>query len=51
MTSHIEGLDEYRTIKELEPQAAVITDGFTVNERDVPDVADDVTSWLDEVGC
>lgn len=38
------------TIQELEPEAAVITDGFTVNERDVPDAAGDVADWLDEIG-
>lgn len=38
------------TIQELEPQATVITDGFTVNEKDVPDAADDVSSWLSEIG-
>lgn len=35
------------TIQELEPNATVITDGFTVNERDVPESADDITAWLD----
>lgn len=34
------------TIKELEPNANVITDGFTVNERDVADAKDDVEKWL-----
>ena len=38
------------TIQELEPDAAVITDGFTVNERDVPNAAGDVASWLDKIG-
>lgn len=38
------------TIQELEPQAEVITDGFTVNERDVPNAAGDVASWLDGIG-
>lgn len=38
------------TIKELEPEAAVITDGFTVNERDVPNAADDVADWLAGIG-
>lgn len=38
------------TIQELEPAAAVITDGFTVNEKDVPDVAGDVADWLGEIG-
>lgn len=38
------------TIQELEPDAAVIEDGFTVNERDVPDAAGDIADWLDEIG-
>lgn len=38
------------TIKKLEPEAEVITDGFTVNEKDVPDAANDVADWLDEIG-
>ncbi len=38
------------TIQELEPEATVITDGFTVNEKDVPEAADDVADWLDEIG-
>lgn len=38
------------TIQELEPEAAVITDGFTVNERDVPDAAGDVADWLEGIG-
>lgn len=34
------------TIAELEPDADVIEDGFTVNERDVPDAAGDIaTGW------
>lgn len=39
-----------QTIEELEPDAAVIEDGFTVNERDVPDAAEDVAAWLEELG-
>lgn len=35
------------TIQELEPNANVITYGFTVNERDVPDAADDIAEWID----
>lgn len=31
-----------QTIQELEPNATVITDGFTVNERDVADAGDDI---------
>lgn len=38
------------TIQQLEPDVAVITDGFTVNERDVPNAAGDVASWLDKIG-
>lgn len=38
------------TIQELEPDAMVITDGFTVNEKDVPDAAGDVANWLGEIG-
>lgn len=38
------------TIQELEPEAAVITDGFTVNERDVADAAENVEEWLSELG-
>lgn len=38
------------TIQELEPEAMIITDGFTVNERDVPDAAGDVADWLEGIG-
>lgn len=38
------------TIQELEPEATVMTDGFTVNERDVPDAAGDVADWLEGIG-
>ncbi len=38
------------TIKELEPNATVIEDGFTVSERDVADAAEDVAEWLDGLG-
>lgn len=38
------------TIQELEPQAEVITDGFTVSERNVADAAKDVADWLDGLG-
>lgn len=38
------------TIKELEPDATVISDGFTVSERDVADAADDVAEWLNGLG-
>ena len=38
------------TIQELEPDATVITDGFTVNERDVTDADEDVAEWLQGLG-
>lgn len=38
------------TIKELEPNATVLEDGFTVSERDVADAADDVADWLNGLG-
>lgn len=38
------------TIKELEPDAEVIEDGFTVNERNVPDAAGDIADWLEGLG-
>lgn len=38
------------TIQELEPNASVIMDGFTVNERDVPDAKKDIDLWLEELG-
>lgn len=38
------------TIKELEPDAMVIEDGFTVSERDVADAAEDVAEWLAGLG-
>ncbi len=38
------------TIQELEPDATVIEDGFTINERDVPDAAGEIADWLEEVG-
>lgn len=39
-----------RTIQELEPDAAVIEDGFTVNQSGVMDAADDIADWLDGLG-
>lgn len=42
--------DTIEKIQELEPNATVITDGFTVNERDVPDAASDIAEWIDELG-
>ena len=38
------------TIQELEPNATVMTDGFTVSERNVADAARDVADWLDGLG-
>lgn len=38
------------TIQELETDAAVITDGFTVNERDVPEAKNDIDEWLSDLG-
>lgn len=38
------------TIQGLEPDAAVVEDGFTINEREVPDAADDVAEWLSGLG-
>ena len=38
------------TIIELEPDATVITDGFTVSERNVADCAKDVAQWLEGLG-
>src|SRR5699024_1001661 len=38
------------TIQELEPEATVIEDGFTVSEHDVADAQVDVASWLEGLG-
>ena len=38
------------TIQELEPEAAVIEDGFTVSEHDVAEAQADVASWLEGLG-
>lgn len=35
------------TIAELEPNAIVITDAFTISERNVPEAAAEVREWLD----
>lgn len=35
-----------QTIQELEPNATVITDGFTISERNVADAEDDINEWL-----
>ena len=39
-----------QTIEELEPNATVIEDGFTVSEQTVADAAPDVASWLEGLG-
>ena len=38
------------TIQELEPEATVITDGFTVNQSGVTNAAGDIADWLQELG-
>ncbi len=38
------------TIQELEPDATVITDGYTVSENDVADASEDVQVWLTSLG-
>ena len=38
------------TIAELEPDATVLEDGFTVSEQTVADVAEDVAAWLEGLG-
>lgn len=38
------------TIQDLEPGAEVMTDGFTVSERDVAEAAGDVADWLRGLG-
>ena len=35
------------TIAELEPNANVVTDAFTISERNVPEAASEVKEWLD----
>ena len=37
-------------IQELEPDAQVLEEGFTVNENDVADAQGDVTEWLEGLG-
>ncbi len=39
-----------QTIKELEPNATMVEDGFTVSEQTVDGAAGDVADWLDELG-
>lgn len=38
------------TIAELEPEATVVENGFTVSERTVAEAAGDVAAWLEELG-
>ena len=38
------------TIQELEPEATVIQDGFTVSHQNAADAAEDVAAWLDGLG-
>ena len=38
------------TIQDLEPGATVVTNGFTVSERDVADAQNDVRKWLSDLG-
>ena len=38
------------TIKELELDAIVVEDGFTVRERDVAEASEDVAEWLNGLG-
>lgn len=40
-----------QTIEQLEPEATVITDGFTVNERNVTGAQEDIEDWLGRLGC
>lgn len=39
-----------QTIKELEPNATMVEDGFTESEQTVDGAAGDVADWLDELG-
>lgn len=39
-----------QTIEELEPDATVIEDGFTVSEQTVAEAAPDVAEWLENLG-
>lgn len=38
------------TIQELEPDAEVIEDGFTISEGDLTEAAGEVSDWLQEIG-
>ncbi len=42
--------DTVAAIQELEPDAAVITDGFAVSHNNAPDASEDVVDWLEEIG-
>ena len=39
-----------QTIQELEPNATVVTDAFTVHESQVPDAKSDIDAWLTGIG-
>ncbi|MDE6149993.1 MAG: flavodoxin [Ruminococcus sp.] len=39
-----------KTIQSLEPDANVISDGFTVNEKDVESSAEDIAEWVNGLG-
>lgn len=39
-----------QTIQELEPNATVVTDAFTVHESQVPDAKSDIDTWLTGIG-
>lgn len=38
------------TIEELEPEADVITDGFSVSRNTVQDAENDIIEWLKKIG-
>lgn len=42
--------DTIETIQKLEPNSNIITNGFTANERDIPDSAGDIAEWIDKLG-
>ena len=50
-TNVAEAFNFYRnkTIEELEPDATVIEDGFTVSEQTVAEAAPDVAQWLENL--
>lgn len=39
-----------QTIQELEPDATVLEDGFTVSKQTVAEAAEDVAAWLEDLG-